>query len=263
MGRQSIACVCWFAAAQALLLLVTSSPATPVTPPDPSAAEQAPTAAPSAPGESPHAAADAPSAPAGAREDGVVQVAMLVYDGGKTAKCFSDHFLATLARQTGIKVQRRFTAVDLSSEQIFQYPLAILTGQQAFELSDAERDRLKSYLSRGGMLLASAGCSNPQWRTSFEREMQRMFPDRELTPLPMSHRLFQTVYKIEKLVAHSQSPQTQLLSLQSGQRLAVVYSPLGLNDTEQAGKGCCCCGGNELREAHLINANILAYALTR
>ncbi|MCA9307730.1 MAG: hypothetical protein KDA16_14465 [Phycisphaerales bacterium] len=27
--------------------------------------------------------------------------------------------------------------------------------------------------------------------------------------------------------------------------------------------GCCCCGGNEIRNARYINANILAYALTK
>jgi len=44
-------------------------------------------------------------------------------------------------------------------------------------------------------------------------------------------------------------------------RLGVVYSPDGLNDTGHT-EGCCCCGGNELRNAIEINVNVLAYALT-
>lgn len=46
-------------------------------------------------------------------------------------------------------------------------------------------------------------------------------------------------------------------------RLAVVFSPEGLNDTKNAGEGCCCCGGNEILNAKYVNANILAYALMR
>ena len=43
-------------------------------------------------------------------------------------------------------------------------------------------------------------------------------------------------------------------------KLVVVYSSDGLNDSHNA-KGCCCCGGNEITNGREINANILAYAL--
>jgi hypothetical protein len=45
-----------------------------------------------------------------------------------------------------------------------------------------------------------------------------------------------------------------------GGRLAVLYSQDGLNDTAHT-QGCCCCGGNEIRNSVQINVNILAYAL--
>jgi hypothetical protein len=43
-------------------------------------------------------------------------------------------------------------------------------------------------------------------------------------------------------------------------RLAILYSPEGLNNARNA-KGCCCCGGNELRNSREINVNALIYAL--
>ena len=43
-------------------------------------------------------------------------------------------------------------------------------------------------------------------------------------------------------------------------RLGVLYSQDGLNDTAHT-EGCCCCGGNEVSNCEQINVNILAYAL--
>jgi len=40
----------------------------------------------------------------------------------------------------------------------------------------------------------------------------------------------------------------------------LIYSPDGLNDTGTM-HGCCCCGGNEIKNSQKVNANILAYAL--
>ena len=43
-------------------------------------------------------------------------------------------------------------------------------------------------------------------------------------------------------------------------RLAMVYSKEGLNDVEHA-QGCCCCGGNEIRDPEKVNVNVFAYAV--
>ena len=43
-------------------------------------------------------------------------------------------------------------------------------------------------------------------------------------------------------------------------RLVMVYSKDGLNDVSNA-KGCCCCGGNMIVEAVLVNVNVFTYAL--
>jgi len=43
-------------------------------------------------------------------------------------------------------------------------------------------------------------------------------------------------------------------------RLVMIYSKDGLNDVANA-KGCCCCGGNMIVEAVLVNVNAFVYAL--
>ncbi len=75
--------------------------------------------------------------------------------------------------------------------------------------------------------------------------------------------MFHTLYDIQPLRSKAAVKEAvEIEGLEVDGRLAVVFSPYGLNDTANAGGNCCCCGGNEVRNAHLINADILAYALT-
>ncbi len=77
--------------------------------------------------------------------------------------------------------------------------------------------------------------------------------------LGMEHPVFHTVYEITELAAKHGQPHP-LEGVTVGGHLGVLYSQDGLNDTSHA-QGCCCCGGNEIRNAEQINVNILAYSL--
>jgi hypothetical protein len=205
------------------------------------------------------AAAD--ESPSGGEPDGVVQVANLVYAGTKSSRCFSDHFLIKAEKESSISTSRRFHATKLSGDGIYEFPLVIMTGEGDFQLSDAERETLRRYVERGGLLLASAGCSSTEWDRAFRREMAKVFPSNPLQSIELSHPMFHTVYDIKELrTTHGGSPRP-LVGVSIGGRLGVVYSQDGLNDTPHS-TGCCCCGGNEIGNAVEINVNILAYALT-
>lgn len=196
---------------------------------------------------------------AGGEPDGVVQVANLVYAGTKSSKCFSDHFLAEAEKDSAISTSRRLHAVKLASSELFEFPLVIMTGEGAFSLPDAERRNLRSFVERGGLLLASAGCSSPEWDRSFRAEMAAIFPDHPLGAVKMDHPIFHTVYDIAQLKAKHGAPRP-LEAVSIGNRIGVIYSQDGLNDTAHA-QGCCCCGGNEITNSMQVNVNILAYAL--
>ncbi|MFO7899545.1 MAG: DUF4159 domain-containing protein [Planctomycetota bacterium] len=195
----------------------------------------------------------------GGEPDGIVQVANLVYAGTKSSRCFSDHFLILAERESAISTSRRFHAVKLRSSDIFEFPLLIMTGEGDFRLSDAERENLRTYVGRGGLLLASAGCTSSEWNRAFRREMATIFPDNQLESIDMSHPLFHTVYEIRQLTASS-GVARPLLGISVAGRLGVVYSQDGLNDTANT-TGCCCCGGSELTTAAQVNVNILAYSM--
>ena len=240
------ACVVWLIG---LVLMGQSRPA------DLASTAAAPTSAPAASQDAD--AADTQTV--GGEPAGVVQVANLVYAGTKSSKCFSDHFLIQAEQDSSISTSRRFHAVKLASGEVFDFPLVIMTGEGAFELTSIERTNLKSFLDRGGMLLASASCSSPEWDRSFRAEMTLLYPDSRLAAIAMTHPVFHTVYDINTLTAHHGSPRP-LEGISLGTRLAVIYSSEGLNDTEHT-EGCCCCGGNEINNSGEVNVNILAYAM--
>jgi hypothetical protein len=210
----------------------------------------------------PHTADPAADPATDQAADGLVRVGCLIYaDDGKPA-CFSEGFLTAVDRVTDIHVQRRLEWVELSSQDVFEYPFLVMAGEGSFELTAQGRANLKAYLERGGLLLASAGCSNRPWADSFRRELTELFPDVPLSPLPAEHPVFHTIYDIDKVRTRQAATGPAIFGLELAGRLAVIFSPVGLHDTVNAGEGCCCCGGNEVRDAMLVNANVLAYALT-
>ena len=194
-------------------------------------------------------------APAGSD---LVECANLIYAGTKSSVCFSEEFLSAVAAETSICTARKFKPVKLAEKEVFRFPFAVMTGEGAFSLTDDERKNLKAYLEKGGFLLASAGCSSREWSDAFKREIEAVFPERKLAEVSMEHPIFRTVYDVKRL--DTKGADAKLHGLSMGGKIVLMYSPDGLNDTATM-HGCCCCGGNEIKNAQKVNANILAYAL--
>ncbi len=203
-----------------------------------------------------------PDADLAADATDAIRVGLLVYGGDQSGQCFSDGFLADAARRASLNVSRELHPIALDSETVFEFPLVVFAGAGPFTLTPREQERLGNYLTRGGMVLASARCSDAGWAESFRHTMNKIFPDTPMMPLDTTHPVFHTLYDIGRLRTRKTSRQAQLWGLTQGDRLVVVFSPDGLHDARSAGPGCCCCGGNEVRDAHRVNANILGYALT-
>lgn len=194
---------------------------------------------------------------------GKVWCANLIYGNNMTTRCFSNHFLADIERETNIRTHKDFKPVRADSMALFESPFTIMSGEGSFVLNEAERSNLRAYLNNGGFIVASAGCSSRQWNSSFRTEINRIFPDRELVRLEPRHPVFHTVYDIYTSRYRSGAERfPDLYALKIDGRIALLYSPDGLNDTANAGGDCCCCGGNEVKAARQINVNLLAYALT-
>lgn len=193
-------------------------------------------------------------------KEGVIQCANLIYGGTHTSRCFSAEFLSAVQKNTTIRTERRFKSMKLADDGLFAYPFAVITGESDFHFTAKERENLKTYITNGGFLLASAGCSSEKFDRAFKREMERIFGEDCFKDLPMDHPVFSTVHDIEELELKHMASAPKLVGLDINGKIAVIYSHHGLNDTAHA-SGCCCCGGNEIVNAIEVNTNILVYAV--
>ncbi|NQZ56346.1 MAG: DUF4159 domain-containing protein [Lentisphaeraceae bacterium] len=193
------------------------------------------------------------------RDKTKIRCGNLVYAGTRSAVCFANKFLSRVSTETQINVAKSFKDVKLNSKELFDTPFCVFSGGGNFSLSKAERDNLKKYLLNGGFILASPNCSNEKWDSSLRRIMKSIFPKNSFKKVPMDHPIFSLVYQVKAL--HLKNGGTAgVEGLFIGDRLVMVYSKEGLNDVGNA-KGCCCCGGNEIKESQKMNVNILTYSL--
>ena len=197
-----------------------------------------------------------------AQNQSVVKCANLIYANGKTSVCFSSEFLKQMRRDSNIQADPKLYPTRLDSADLYEFPFAIMTGEGSFSLTSPQREALRSYLTSGGFVIASAGCSDRSWAKSFRRELKRVFPEFSLTTLDSSHPIFHTIYDVPKLDLGKSSGQARLEGLEIDGKIALVFSSDGLNDSGKVSDDCCCCGGNEIKNARQVNANLLAYTLT-
>ncbi len=189
----------------------------------------------------------------------LLQCGNLVYCGNQSSVCFADRFLGMVSSTTSLRVNPKFCPVRLDTDALFDFPFCVMSGNENFTFSEKERTQMRKYLSQGGFLLVSPGCSDEAWDKAFRREISLCFPDMPLKKIPQTHAIFNLVHPITRLTDKN-GKQVALEGLEINGRLALVYSRDGLNDVAHA-EGCCCCGGNEIRNPELVNVNVFTYAV--
>ncbi len=194
-------------------------------------------------------------------KSGMVNCANLIYGDGKTSECFSGGFLKQIATETHVVANEQLIPVQVDSPDLFNYPVAVMTGEGTFRLTTKQRVSMRNYLENGGFIIASAGCSSQEWQESFRRSIGEVFPEIHLKRIKPSHPVFRTVYEIDELQCKG-SHKAHLEGLEIDGKIVLIFSPDGLNDTGNSGGNCCCCGGNEIKNSLQMNVNLLAYALT-
>ncbi len=132
-----------------------------------------------------------------------------------------------------VKFQRR--AADLVSQELQEYPFLYMTGRHDFELSEAQIQALRRYLTSGGFLLASPSCGRREFDRAFRREIARTLIDHELEKLPADHPVYSILSRVDSVsyTAYVESlgddpPALPLEGIQLGGTTAVIYSPYGI-----------------------------------
>jgi hypothetical protein len=192
-------------------------------------------------------------------------IARLQYDGGGdwyANPSSLPNLLAAIRERTSLPVERTEARIRLMDDQLWDYPFLHVTGHGNIKLSDVEVSRLREYLTRGGFLHAS---DNYGLDESFRREIARVFPDRPLVDVPLSHPVYHIVYDfpkgLPKIHEHDGKP-ARGLGIFLGDRLAVFYdysSDLGNGWEDREVHN----DPPELHEAALrMGVNLFVYAVT-
>ncbi len=193
-------------------------------------------------------------------------IGRLQYDGGGdwyANPSSLPNLLKAIRERTTFQVESAEARVTLMDERLWDVPFLHVTGHGNFLLSDAEVLRLREYVTRGGFLHVD---DNYGLDESFRREIKRVFPDRELVDVPLSHPIYHVVYDfpggVPKIHEHDGKP-ARGFGIFIGGRLAVYYtyqSDLG-NGWEDVGTYAS--DPPNLHEAALrMGVNLFVYAVT-
>jgi hypothetical protein len=146
----------------------------------------------------------------------------------------------------------RYVGTDFSS---FSYdptelPILYFTGWKPLpEFDDGTIQKLRQYLMDGGTWVVHSNCGRPEFNASFRREIRRIFPDRELAPIPTDHPIFSSFYPITSMRVRKDADPWKVVppyleTVNIGTRAAVVFSPIDLS-----------CGWNA--DTHPIQGGVL------
>ncbi len=154
-------------------------------------------------------------------------VARVHYGGG--GDWYSDpssipNLLTYLEENTPVSTSNEDIHIKLTDKEINQYPYLYITGHGNIRLTEDEVISLRSILMNNGFLHAD---DNYGLDVSFRRELKRVFPNKELVPLPNDHPIFYSYYRfpngLPKVHEHDgKSPQA--LALFDEDRMIVLYT---------------------------------------
>ncbi|MFO0915529.1 MAG: DUF4159 domain-containing protein [Pirellulales bacterium] len=106
------------------------------------------------------------------------------------------NFSARLQELTSLKVDPNGVVVNLTDPKLFEYPFIYMSNVGNMQLSEPEVKALRSYLLKGGFLMADDFWAPAAWR-NVKAEMKRVFPEREPQELTAEHKIFHLVYDLK------------------------------------------------------------------
>ena len=126
-----------------------------------------------------------------------------------------------LGDKLGKPVTWQTTTLDCPLAQLRTSPMLLLTGHEFPAFSQAEKQLLRQYVESGGLLVAEACCGSQAFRDGFRALAEEVFPEYALRPLPGTHPVFSSHYRIEDTYG--------LEGINVGCRTGVLFSPNALD----------------------------------
>jgi hypothetical protein len=201
-------------------------------------------------------------------ERGKTYVANLLHPGGCRGAPGALWTVLRLAdEQLRMSIGTTPREVALTDPDLYQYNLLFMHGRTAFELTPAERSHLRTYLERGGAVLADAICSSTEFAESLRRELALAVPEASLSPIAIDDPLLseQFGYNLRTVSRRGVDGEVEsgppvLECLRLNGRIALVFSPHDLSCALESREPVEC-GGYVREDAARIVINALHYLL--
>jgi hypothetical protein len=196
---------------------------------------------------------------------GQIKIAKLKYNGGGdwyANKTALPNLIRFCNKELGMLLEAEEDAVEVGSQELFNYPYIYMTGHGNVVFSPDEAANLRNYLLAGGFL----HIDDNYGLDKFVRiELKKVFPELELVELPFDHPIYHQKFDfpkgLPKIHEHDGKPAQGFGLIYQG-RLVAFYSfecDLGNGWEDQRIHN----DPQERRELALkMGANIIAYCFT-
>lgn len=156
-----------------------------------------------------------------------VRVALIKYSGG--GDWYGDptalpNLIKFCNQNLNTNIYSDPSTVEISSQEIFNYPFAHLTGHGNIVFSESDAKNIKLYLEAGGFLHVD---DNYGLDDFIRREMKKVFPEKDFIELPPDHPIFHQKYDfpygLPKIHEHD-NQQPQAYGLFIDDRMVCLYT---------------------------------------
>jgi len=107
-------------------------------------------------------------------------------------------FMWGIQRLTNVRLYMEPHPLPILSQDLFKYPYIYAVEVGQMELSDEDAARIREYLLRGGFLHCDDFWGLRQF-AQFREQMRKVFPDRPMQELPITHEIFHNFFDIKKV----------------------------------------------------------------
>jgi hypothetical protein len=108
-------------------------------------------------------------------------------------------FMGAVHRLTGIRVHTDPNVIGIMDPELFQFPFVYAVEVGGMFINDREAARLREYLLRGGFMHVDDFWGLRE-KANFEAQMRKVFPDRPIERLPLTHPVFHTFFDLETVM---------------------------------------------------------------
>jgi hypothetical protein len=209
---------------------------------------------------------------------GFVQPVQLKIGEEPPAKSAMRNLMSHLRETAKLDVSLKTEPMSPNDEELTKFKFMYMHGKKAFAIDDEGIENLKANLQSGGLLLADACCGSKPFRDSFHAFAKKLYPDRELVPIPLDDLLYSEklngkkinlVERREKAATNKDSNDAgferlppAMLGIKIDGRWVVVYSEYDLGCALENHKSTDCLGHNPDSARRLAAAAVL-YSLKR